>query len=88
MDGATALALALGASEEETPQKNKRTKRAKQWFLQSQKINFGRSKLLEELRNNEPVDYENFLRMDGDSIDELFIFNTIIFFSSSFEPSL
>ena len=69
MDGATALALALVCRKRRRSTKKKRTKWAKQWFLQRAK--FGHSELLKELRNNEPDDYKNFLRMDGLSFDEL-----------------
>lgn len=68
MDGAIALALALVCRKRRTSKK-KRTKWSKQWFLHRAK--FGHSELLKELRNNEPDDYKNFLRMDGDSFDEL-----------------
>ena len=68
MDGATALALAL-VCRKRTSKKKTRSKWCKQWFLQRAK--FGHCELLKELRNNEPDDYKNFLRMDGDSFDEL-----------------
>ncbi|GFO13753.1 hypothetical protein PoB_004025800 [Plakobranchus ocellatus] len=68
MDDAIALALALTCRKRRTSKK-KRTKWSKQWFLNRAK--FGHSELLKELRNNEPDDYKNFLRMDGDCFNEL-----------------
>ncbi|GFO18251.1 hypothetical protein PoB_004475600 [Plakobranchus ocellatus] len=68
MDEAIALALALTCRKRRTSKK-KRTKWSKQWFRNRAK--FGHSELLQELRNNEPDDYKNFLRMDGDCFNEL-----------------
>ena len=62
MDWATALALALACKRKRNTKK-KQTKWVKQSFLQCQRL--GYSKLLEKLRNIEPVDHKNFLRMDG-----------------------
>lgn len=66
MDGTIALALALALKRK---QPKKKRKWAKNWFQQRAK--FGHTMLLEELRDNEPKDYNNFLRMDGVSFNEL-----------------
>ncbi|GFS06406.1 hypothetical protein ElyMa_006543400 [Elysia marginata] len=68
MDGAIALALALTCRKRRTSKK-KRTKWSRQWFLN--RAMFGHSELLKELRDNEPDDHKNFLRMDGDCFNEL-----------------
>ncbi|GFR57442.1 hypothetical protein ElyMa_003456700 [Elysia marginata] len=68
MDGAIALAMALTCRKRRTCKK-KRTKWPKQWFLNRAK--FGHIELLKELRDNEPDDYKNFLRMDGDCFNEV-----------------
>lgn len=41
----------------------------KRWLMERR--TYGHVNLLAELRLNEPEDYKNFLRMDGDSFDEL-----------------
>ena len=47
----------------------KKRKWAKNCFLQRE--NFGHRQLLQELRNTEPNDFKNFLRMDVESYNEL-----------------
>ena len=66
MDGYTALALGFALKSRK---KRRRQKWAQQWYLMYER--FGCTRLLHELRINEPSVYENFLRMDGETFDEL-----------------
>jgi len=63
-DPAIAVALVFATENE-----RKREKWSKEWFLQRSK--FGHIKLLRELKHNEPQDFQNFLRMDIESYNEL-----------------
>ena len=63
-----AIVVAVALATEHRPRK-KRSKWSKKWFLQRPK--FGHTKLLRELRHNEPQDFQNFLRMDVGSYNEL-----------------
>ena len=68
-DPAIAVAVALATENENDFPRRKRAKWSKEWFLQRSK--FGHTKLLRELRHNEPQDFQNFLRMDVGSYNEL-----------------
>ena len=67
MDAFTALALGLALKRYK--RKRRRRKWAQQWYLCRER--FGHTHLLNELRNSEPDVYKTFLRMDGESFDEL-----------------
>ena len=63
------IALPLALALEDTPKRKKRCKWSKKWFLRRREL--GHARLLRELRDDEPEDYRNFLRMDAASYDEL-----------------
>ncbi|KAJ8041187.1 hypothetical protein HOLleu_11928 [Holothuria leucospilota] len=67
MKGSIALALVLALGD--APKRNRRRKWSKKWFLRRNQL--GHARLLRELRDDEPDDYRNFLRMDAASYDEL-----------------
>lgn len=66
MDSAITVALLMAVDDE--PRK-KRRKWCKRWFLRRRE--YGHMQLLRELRDSEPADYQNFLRMDGSTFDQL-----------------
>lgn len=68
MNGSIALAIVL-ALEDDTPKRKKRSKWSKKWFLRRREL--GHARLLRELRDDEPEDFRNFLRMNAASYDEL-----------------
>ena len=59
------IALAIVLALEDTPNRKKRRKWSKKWFLRRHLL--GHARLLRELRDDEPHDYRNFLRMDAAS---------------------
>ena len=63
-DPAIAVAVVLAVEEETYVPRSKRAKSSKEWFLQH-------TKLLRELSQNKPSDFENFLRLDVESYNEL-----------------
>ena len=68
-DTAIAVVVALAVRKETDVPKRKSAKWSKEWFLQRSK--FRHTKLLRELRQSEPGDFKNFLRMDVESYNEL-----------------
>ena len=68
-DPAIAVAVALAVEEETDVPRGNRAKWSKEWFLQ--RSTFGHTKLLRGLSHNEPNDFQNFLRMDVESYNEL-----------------
>ena len=64
MKASVALGVVLAL---DTPKRKK--KWVKKWYLCRREQ--GHTRLLRELRDDEPEDYRNFLRMDAESYDEL-----------------
>lgn len=65
--------IALAIAYRNIYKRKKRRERrlwAKNWLLERGQ-SFGNERLLHELRYNEPQDFKNFLRMDGDAFDEI-----------------
>ena len=67
-----ALALAL-SGERKSPRKRKTW--AKNWLKERGRL-FGTERLLTELSQNEPSDFQNYLRMDISTFDELLLLVT------------
>ena len=63
------LALAIVLALEDTPNIKKRSKWAKKWYRSRGEL--GHTRLLREIRYDEPEDYKNFLRMDGECYEEV-----------------
>ena len=68
-DAAIAVAVVLATETETDFPTRIDAKWSKNWFLQHSK--FGNAELLLEQRHNEPQDFQNFLRMDFESFNEL-----------------
>ena len=68
-DAAIAVAVVLDTQTETDFPRRRRAKWSKNWFLQ--RSNFGHTELLCEARHNEAQDFQNFLRMDFESYNEL-----------------
>ena len=68
-DAASSVAFVLAAEIKTDFPRGKRAKWSKRWFPQFSK--FGHTKLLCELRHNEPQGFQNFLCMNFESYNEL-----------------
>ena len=66
MKASVALGIVLAL---DTPEFKKRSKWVKKWYRSRREL--GHTRLLRELRDDEPEDYRNFLRMDAESYEEL-----------------